>query len=170
GVAFIQSFQCWLDPIIDTGRDLYIPEQLAHGAKLYRDIRYQYPPLAPYLLAAVTTIVGHSLASYTAIGLLQSIIIAAALWVVGKRTAGIIAGFVASLFFVALSFCGASTWGVNFLFPYSYAATIGMAFLVISLAFFICDRPALAVGALFCASWCKVEYAIAAFVILLILG
>jgi hypothetical protein len=170
GLAFIQSYQRWLDPIIDTGRDLYIPEQLAHGAQLYRDIRYQYPPLAPYLLAVATAIVGHSLASYTAIGLLQSIIIAAALWVVGRRTAGIIAGFVASLFFIALSFCGASTWGANFLFPYSSAATIGMTFLILSLAFFICDRPGLAVGALFCASWCKVEYAIAAFVILLILA
>src|SRR6266496_2163955 len=70
GVAFIQSFQCWLDPIIDTGRDLYIPEQLAHGAHLYRDIRYQYPPLAPYLLAVATAIVGHLLAYYTALGLL----------------------------------------------------------------------------------------------------
>jgi len=170
GLAFIQSYQRWLDPIIDTGRDLYIPEQLGHGAKLYRDIRYQYPPLAPYLLAAATAIIGHSLTSYTAIGVLQSIIIAAALWVVGRRTAGIIAGFVASLFFVALSFCGASTWGANFLFPYSYAATIGMALLMISLAFFVCERPALALCALFGASWCKVEYAVAAMVILLLLG
>ncbi|MDQ6799791.1 MAG: hypothetical protein M3041_03035 [Acidobacteriota bacterium] len=170
GLAFIQSYQCWLDPIIDTGRDLYIPEQLGHGAKLYRDIRYQYPPLAPYLLAAATAVLGHSLASYTAIGLLQSIIIAAALWVVGRRTAGITAGFVASLFFVALSFCGASTWGANFLFPYSYAATIGMTLLMISLALFVCERPTAALVALFGASWCKVEYAIAALVILLILG
>ena len=27
-VALAQSWQRWLDPIIDTGRDLYIPEQL----------------------------------------------------------------------------------------------------------------------------------------------
>ncbi|HEX9500542.1 MAG TPA: hypothetical protein VGA10_02700 [Thermoanaerobaculia bacterium] len=170
GLAFVQSYQRWLDPIIDTGRDLYIPEQLLHGATLYRDIRYQYPPLAPYLLAVITSVIGHSLASYTAIGLFQSLAIAIALWVVGRRTAGPIAGFAAALFFVALSFCGASTWGANFLFPYSYAATIGMAFLVASLAFFICGRPGLAVGALFCASWCKVEYAVAALVILLILA
>src|SRR5438067_8116260 len=107
-VAFIQSFQCWLDPIIDTGRDLYIPEQLAHGAKLYTNIRYQYPPLAPYLLALITTIIGHSLASYTTIGLLQSIVIAGALWVVGRRVAGVVGGFVGALLFIALSFCGAS--------------------------------------------------------------
>src|SRR5215470_17656168 len=45
-VAFTQSYQRWLDPIIDTGRDLYIPGQIDQGARLYRDIRYQYPPLA----------------------------------------------------------------------------------------------------------------------------
>jgi len=33
-VALLQSWQRWLHPIIDTGRDLYIPEQLARGAKL----------------------------------------------------------------------------------------------------------------------------------------
>jgi len=43
-----------LDPIIDTGRDLYIPEQIRHGVKLYSDILYYYPPVAPYLLATVT--------------------------------------------------------------------------------------------------------------------
>jgi hypothetical protein len=169
-LAFVQSCQRWLDPIIDTGRDLYIPEQLLHGARLYRDIRYQYPPLGPYLLAAITAVIGHSLAAYTAIGLLQSLVIAAGLWVVGRRAAGAIAGFVAALFFVALSFCGASTWGANFLFPYTYAATIGMALLMIALALFLYDRPGWAVAALFAASWCKVEYCVAALVVLAILG
>src|SRR5438067_11091488 len=119
-VAFIQSFQCWLDPIIDTGRDLYIPEQLAHGAKLYTNIRYQYPPLAPYLLALITTIIGHSLASYMAIGIAQSMTVAASLWIALRRP---LPAFAATLSFAAMCFCGASTWGANFLFPYSYGAT-----------------------------------------------
>jgi len=169
-LAFAQSYERWLDPIIDTGRDLYIPEQIAHGAKLYRDIRYQYPPLTPYVLAVVTSVIGHSLAAYTAIGVLQSIAIAVALWFIGRRTAGTLAGFVAALFFVALSFCGASTWGANFLFPYSYGATIGIALIVIALAFVVHERPAPALAALFFASWCKVEYAIAAGIVIVILA
>ena len=164
-LAFTQSYQRWLDPIIDTGRDLYIPEQIAHGARLYRDIRYQYPPLAPYALALTTVVVGHSLASYTAIGLLQSLVIAAGLWMIGRRAAGTIAGFVAAAFFVSLSFCGATTWGANFLFPYSYGATLGMALIVVSLALFLYDCPQLALVPLFLASWCKVEYAMAAAII-----
>ena len=55
-IALAQSWDRWLDPIIDAGRDLYIPEQLRHGARLYADIRYNYPPLAPYLLAAITAL------------------------------------------------------------------------------------------------------------------
>ena len=98
-LAFIQSYARWLDPIIDTGRDLYIPEQLARGAKLYRDIRYQYPPLAPYLLALITGAIGHSLAAYMAIGIAQSAAIAASLWIALRRP---LPAFAATLSFVAI--------------------------------------------------------------------
>jgi len=162
--ALSQSWQCWLDPIIDTGRDLYIPEQLARGAKLYRDIRYQYPPLAPYLL----TLIGRSLAAYTAFGIAQSAVIAAALWVSLRRNT--VAAAVATLFFVALSFCGASTWGANFIFPYTYAATIGMAFLMIALAALVHERVPIAFAALLLASWCKVEYAMAVVIVLMVVA
>jgi len=166
-IAFIQSYARWLDPIIDTGRDLYIPEQLAKGAKLYRDIRYQYPPLAPYLLALITGGIGHSLAAYMAIGITQAMTIMASLWVALRRP---LPAFAATLSFAAICFCGASTWGANFLFPYSYGATFGMTLLCIALAAFVRARNALAIGAIVLASWCKVEYAVAALVIVVILA
>jgi len=163
-VAFAQSYARWLDPIIDTGRDLYIPEQIAKGAKLYRDIRYEYPPLAPYLLALITGAIGHSLAAYVAIGFAQSAAIAASLWIALRRP---LPAFAATLSFVAICFCGGTLW--NFIFPYSYAATIGMTLLCIALAAFVHARHAIAIGALVLASWCKVEYAVAALVIVVIL-
>ncbi|MEK6374492.1 MAG: hypothetical protein AABO58_17545 [Acidobacteriota bacterium] len=169
-IALAQSWRRWLDPIIDTGRDLYIPEQLLGGAKLYRDIRYQYPPLAPYLLAAITAVIGHSLAAYIAIGIAQSAVVAAALWIALRRAAGEVAAFAATLMFVALSFCGASTWGANFIFPYAYASTIGMALVVVALAAFVHARNGLALGCLVAASFCKVEYAVAAIVIVAVLA
>lgn len=165
-IAFIQSYARWLDPIIDTGRDLYIPEQLARGAKLYRDIRYQYPPLAPYLLALITGAIGHSLASYMAIGLAQSATIAASLWMALRKP---LPAFAATVTFAAICFCGASTWGANFIFPYSYAATIGMTLLCIALAAFIQTHNAVAIGALVLASFCKVEYAVGALLIMVLL-
>jgi hypothetical protein len=164
GIAFIQSYARWLDPIIDTGRDLYIPEQLARGAKLYRDIRYQYPPLAPYLLALITGAIGHSLAAYMVIGIAQSATIAASLWIALRRP---MPAFAATLSFAATCFCGGTLW--NFIFPYSYAATIGMTLLCVALAAFVHARTAIAIGALVLASWCKVEYAVAALLIVIIL-
>ena len=166
-IAFIQSYARWLDPIIDTGRDLYIPEQIAKGAKLYRDIRYQYPPLPPYLLALITGGIGHSLAAYMAIGIAQSMTIAASLWVALRKP---LPAFAATLSFAAICFCGASTWGANFLFPYSYGATFGMALLCVALAAFVHARNAVAIAALGLASWCKLEYAVAALVIVVILA
>jgi hypothetical protein len=165
-IAFIQSYARWLDPIIDTGRDLYIPEQIARGAKLYRDIRYQYPPLAPYLLALITGAIGHSLSAYVAIGIAQSAAIATSLWIALRRP---LPAFAATLTFVATCFCGASTWGANFIFPYSYGATIGMTLLCIALAAFVHARHAIAIGALVLASWCKLEYAVAGLLIVIIL-
>ena len=167
-VALLQSWQRWLDPIIDTGRDLYIPEQLFHGVRLYRDIRYQYPPLAPYLLALITALTGHSLAAYTAIGIAQSLAVAAGLWLALRKAAGETAAFAATLMFAALSFCGASTWGANFIFPYAYASTLGMALMIGALAAFLHARNAPALALLVAASWCKVEYAAAAIVIVTI--
>jgi hypothetical protein len=166
-IAFIQSYARWLDPIIDTGRDLYIPEQIARGAKLYRDIRYQYPPLAPYLLALITGGIGHSLAAYMAIGIAQSMTIATSLWIALRKP---LPAFAATLSFVAICFCGASTWGANFIFPYSYGATIGMALICIALAAFVHARNAIAIAALVMASWCKVEYAVATLVIVVVLA
>lgn len=167
-LALAQSWQRWLEPIIDTGRDLYIPEQLAQGAKLYRDIRYQYPPLAPYLLAAITKLVGHSLASYAAIGIAQSLLAAALLWMIARRAAGEVAAFAACAMFVAMNVAGATTWGANWIFPYSFAATIGMVALLALLAAIQSRNVALAVLAALVASWCKVEYAVAVVIIVLV--
>ena len=171
--AFVlwQSWGRWLDPIIDAGRDLYIAGRLPH-LELYRDFRYNYPPLAPYLLALLTRIAGQSLLSFTMIAIGQSIVIAALLWMIGRRAAGVHAGFAAALLFVAFDFTGATTWGANFLFPYSYAATFGMLFLLGFLAGVVHDRIPLALASALLASWCKVEYAVAvaiAFIALLLM-
>lgn len=168
-IAAAQSWNRWLDPIIDTGRDLYIAERLGEGARLYRDIRYEYPPLAPYLLAAITRMTGSSLAGFALIGLGQSIAIAALLLLIAAKFAGRRAGFAAALLFAALNFCGASTHGANFVFPYTYAATFGMLFLLGVVAAAAWGWPRLAVLAALAASWCKVEYCIAALLVVIAL-
>src|SRR5512135_122649 len=67
-VVLAASWDRWLDPILDSGRDLYIPEKLVSGKLLYRDFQYYYPPVAPYVLAAGTLVAGTDLPGYTLMG------------------------------------------------------------------------------------------------------
>ncbi|MHB0968308.1 MAG: hypothetical protein ACYC7A_04490 [Thermoanaerobaculia bacterium] len=166
--AFVQSRGGWLDPIIDAGRDLYLPEAIRHGTKLYRDILYFYPPLTPYLLAAVTAIAGSSLSAYTAIGVAIAAATAFALYWLTRSAGGVVPATIAASLFAALSFTGATSWGCNFIFPYAHAATIGMALTLLfaaSLAsyLFVSRRRATLALALtfgFLASWTKIELAL----------
>ncbi len=159
-VAFSQSYLRWLHPIIDTGRDLYIPEQLRLGATLYHDILYVYPPLTPYLLALITAVTGSSLVSYLGIGLTTALLTAIALAFITRRLAGDHAAAAVLLVFVSFSVCGVSGWGSNYLFPYSYAVTLGMLLFLGGAALLLHGRPSLALALLLACSWTKLEYTI----------
>src|SRR3954454_17090973 len=47
----VWSWRKWTDPLVDFGRELYIPWQLANGKVLYRDIAHLFGPLSQYLNA-----------------------------------------------------------------------------------------------------------------------
>lgn len=124
-----------LDPIIDTGRDLYIPEQIRSGVKLYRDILYYYPPLAPYLLALITAVTGSSLAAYTWIGAAIALLTMAALFAMVRVVASPAAANAAALLFAGCSVYSISGRTSNYLFPYAHAATLAMLFFLAGSAF-----------------------------------
>jgi hypothetical protein len=158
--AFIQSYRRWLDPMIDAGRDLYIPEQLRHGVTLYQDVLYFYPPLTPYLLAAITAITGSSLSAYIGIGLAIALLTAAAIWLIVKPLAGSYAASAALLIFFSFSVCGVRGIGNNYFFPYAHAATLSMLFFLWAVVSIQRERMQLAALLLVAASWTKIEYAV----------
>lgn len=158
-LAIVQSWGRWLDPFVDAGRDLYIPEQLRHGAKLYADILYFYPPLTPLLLAVVTATVGASLTSYVAIGFAIAALTALALWSTTRALAGPLAGAGVLLCFVSLNVAGMSGWGNNYLFPYAHAATLAMLFFLGGAALLLARQPAFAIVLLALAAVTKIEFA-----------
>src|SRR5260370_6624253 len=43
------SWQCWGNPLVDSGRELNVPLRLVHGEMLYSDVGYIYGPFSPYL-------------------------------------------------------------------------------------------------------------------------
>jgi hypothetical protein len=167
-IAVSQSWMRWLDPIVDTGRDLYIPEQIANGAKLYRDIVYFYPPLTPYALAAIVKVAGSSIAVYVAIGLSIAAATAALIYFVTLRVSNRVAATAAAATFAACSIAGQSTWGSNYIFPYAHAATIAMLLFLGFLAAIVLRNEPLAVALAVAASWTKIEYALFTAVVLIV--
>ncbi|MGZ8829840.1 MAG: hypothetical protein ACXW2Q_05630, partial [Thermoanaerobaculia bacterium] len=167
-----------LDPIIDTGRDLYIPEQIREGVKLYRDILYYYPPLTPYLLALITAVTGSSLAAYTGIGAAIALATAAAIYAICRVVASPAAAGSAALLFVGCSIYSISGRTSNYLFPYAHAATLAMLFLLAGAAFLLAWAYAgrrarwLAPALLFllAASWTKLEYVVFAGLLLIVVA
>ena len=55
------SWGRWLDPLIDFGRELYLPWQITDGRVLYRDLASFNGPLSPYVNALWFAIGGTSL-------------------------------------------------------------------------------------------------------------
>lgn len=158
-VAVAQSWRQWLDPIVDAGRDLYIPEQLAHGARLYREYRYNYPPAAPELLAVIVRLFGSSLVVYEIIGALLGLVTATALYALTRRVAGVGAAVAVTSLFAAVNVAGRP--GFNFFFPYAHAMTIGIAALMLFLYGVVARRPAVVIAFGTLACWTKLEFALA---------
>jgi len=124
---FASSFEAWGHPIIDLGRDLYLPSQILDGRVLYRDLLYNYGPAAPYLLAALTALLGDALRVFEGVGLAIGAATLCALYGIGNRLGGVWTAFTSALMFLVLSFFANSTWGCNFVLPYSFAATLAIA-------------------------------------------
>jgi len=57
---FLVSRGKWSDAIIDSGREWIVPDALARGDLLYRDVVYWFGPFTPYFHAAFFRIFGSS--------------------------------------------------------------------------------------------------------------
>jgi len=123
------SWRKWTDPIVDFGRELYVPWQLTRGKVLYRDVESLFGPLSPYLNALWMRLFGVSLMT------------------IATCNAAIFAGTLAGIHYfirvatdrftatvatlAALVLCGFSQYvgdgNYNFVTPYSHEATHGLA-------------------------------------------
>src|SRR5678816_4499382 len=55
------SWRKWADPLVDFGRELYVPWQLSQGKVLYRDLAYFNGPLSAYFNSILFRVLGVSL-------------------------------------------------------------------------------------------------------------
>lgn len=85
---FLVSRGKWSDAIIDSGREWIVPDALARGELLYRDVVYWFGPLTPYSHALLFRLFGSSFTTLVFGGALASAGILATLFLVLQRIAG----------------------------------------------------------------------------------
>ncbi len=136
-LLYAQSYEKWGDLIIDLGHNFYLPGRLLAGDLLYRDILYNFGPITPYVLAAMVWLFGNALITFEVVGLLIGIAVLIALFKSGQLLGGRASAFSSALLFLVFSFFACSTWGCNFVLPYSFAATLSTAFSCWSMYFLL---------------------------------
>lgn len=122
------SWNRWVEPFVDTGRELMVPWRLAQGESLYRDVRFYYGPLGPYLAAGVDLAFGTSFAARIALAGAIALLHLAALGALARRllpprATGLAA--LAAALAVAVSFFLRP--GGCHLFPYSLDTALAVA-------------------------------------------
>jgi len=126
GLALVLAWWTWAswgDIQIDCGRELYVPMEILRGRLLYRDIWYPYGPLMPYIEAALLATFGPHLLVFYAFGLITTIGCALLLYRIGAMLQQPVVGFTAAL---GLLLQGFAPNFMNFIFPYSYAASFAL--------------------------------------------
>ncbi|HVT89103.1 MAG TPA: glycosyltransferase family 39 protein [Tepidisphaeraceae bacterium] len=127
----------WPDPLVDFGRELYVPWQLAQGKVLYRDIAYFNGPFSPYFNSLLFRLFGESLRT---IVLANLILLAGLTWMIWRlieQTSDAMTATVACVVlltvFSFVQFVGIGNY--NFVTPYSHEMTHGI---VLSFAAMTC--------------------------------
>ena len=128
----------WLDPVVDFGRELYIPWQICEGQVLYRDLAYFNGPLSPYFNALVFKLFGPSLMSlvWTNIAILGllTLIIYRLLRSVGSRLAAVLGCISFLVMFGLAQFTNTANY--NFVCPYSHELSHGLFLSLLSIYLF----------------------------------
>lgn len=128
----------WGDLIIDTGRELYVPEALTRGRVLYRDIFYVYGPFSPYFNALLYELFGVHLRSLVLGGYLSVLAACGLLYRLSRIYLSPALSLFTLLGFIILFPFGHGNVvaNYNYLIPYSYPAVHSLVLSLASLLFF----------------------------------
>lgn len=128
-IMMVLTWRRWADPVVDFGRELYVPWRLSEGARLYRDIAYFNGPLSPWVNATVFRLFGVSFMILVTFNVLVLTGATATLWALVRRSTDGVTALVASGVFLTVSGFGqgGASANYNFVAPYSHEATHGFA-------------------------------------------
>src|SRR5215467_6719950 len=115
--ALAASWQRWINPFVDSGRELDVPWRLLQGERLYRDVTYYYGPLAPWVDALALRLFGNRWLVLELICAALSALIFLFLFRLTRRAGSPLSATVATTLAAAL--CMGAPRGGAFIFPYS---------------------------------------------------
>lgn len=121
------SWRKWPDPLVDFGRELYLPWRLANGAVLFRDVDDSYGPLSQYFNAALFKCFGPGLMVLVTANLVVFAAIAVLIYQLFRRAWGVVAAQASMAVFIAVfGFSQLVDRGnYNYATPYAHEATHG---------------------------------------------
>jgi len=123
--ALAASWQCWINPLIDSGREMDVPWRLLQGERLYRDITYSYGPVGPWADVLALRFLGDRwLSLELACGALSAVILVL-LFRLTLRAGGPLSAAAATS--LAAAMCLSAPRGGAFLFPYSSSSLFALA-------------------------------------------
>ncbi len=122
------SWRRWPDPLIDFGRELYLPWRLAEGAVLYRDLYGHYGPLAQYFNALLFACFGPGLMVLVAANLAIFAAIVSLFYLLCRRAWGVASALISSAVFISVFGFSQLVWTSNYNYatPYAHETTHGM--------------------------------------------
>lgn len=122
------TWMTWPDPLVDFGRELYVPWQLTQGKALYRDIAYFNGPLSPHLNALFFKFLGVSLRTLVLMNSILLALLTGMIWYLWRRMSDAITATAACVVLLTVfSFIQLlPTGNYNFITPYSHEMTHGV--------------------------------------------
>ena len=139
------SWRKWADPLVDFGRELYIPWQIVSGKILYKDIAHLFGPFSQYFNALLFKLFGVSYMTLVFANLVLTALFTVVVYQTIKNTVDQISATIVALSFLTL-FAFSQYTGIgnfNFINPYTHEATHGVilsAFMIYGLWKFTTTR------------------------------
>src|SRR5579864_1942978 len=119
------SWQSWIDPFVDSGREMDVPWRLLQGERLYGDITYYYGPVGPWVNALALRLLGNDWLSLELVCAALSALIFVLLFRLTRRAGGLLSAAAATT--LAAAVCMAAPRGGAFIFPYSSSSLFALA-------------------------------------------
>ncbi|HPQ39866.1 MAG TPA: hypothetical protein PLV45_05785 [bacterium] len=133
------TWNAWVEPFVDFGRELYVPWQLAEGKVLYRDIAYFNGPVSPWWNAAWFRGFGASIRVLTRVNLCLSLAFSVFLYTLLRKRSSPITGAIICSVFISLFVFPQLTRNnaFNYIAPYSHEMTHGIYLAFLSLVLLV---------------------------------